>query len=650
MVDNIKKMKKLIQELNKASYAYYGKDSPIMSDKEYDALYDELMMIQKETGTTLAGSPTQKVQGYVLDGFTKVTHSKPMLSANKTKDINDIIKFLRDYDWYCSYKLDGLTLVLRYNDGKFVQGITRGNGIIGEDVTEQCKFIDNIPMTIPNKHFFEVRGECVMSWNEFKRVNSTLDTPYSNPRNLAAGTLRNLDLNILKQRKLSFVVFEMVHPSFTWKTEELDYLDSIGFETVRRLTDISTSINVSKCVEKMKPEYYEYPVDGLIFEVNNKEISKQLGSTSHHENCRMALKWKDETYPTKLINIEWTIGKTGVLTPTIVTEPVEIDGTIVNRASVHNVSIFKQFRFTKGCTCNLYKANMIIPQCDSVENNYGEEITIPDKCPICGGETKIVKENDSEVLMCMNDDCQGKLLGKLSNAVSRNALNVDNLSEATLEKFISLGWLNSIKSIYHLSDYKGKMYSLEGFGKKSVDKLLESIEKSRETTLDRFIYALSVPLIGKSASKDIAKHFKYNFGKFYHCFSCGYGYFWNLKVDGIGVVASNNIQKFAITYMDKVFELSKEFTFKIPNESNHTQNTLQGKTFVITGSLEKYSNRDELKSVIESYGGKVSGSVSAKTFALINNDIESSSSKNKKAKSLGVKIINEEQFMQLIGE
>ena len=650
MVDNIKKMKKLIQELNKASYAYYGKDSPIMSDKEYDALYDELMMIQKETGTTLAGSPTQKVQGYVLDGFTKVTHSKPMLSANKTKDINDIIKFLRDYDWYCSYKLDGLTLVLRYNDGKFVQGITRGNGIIGEDVTEQCKFIDNIPMTIPNKHFFEVRGECVMSWNEFKRVNSTLDTPYSNPRNLAAGTLRNLDLNILKQRKLSFVVFEMIHPSFTWKTEELDYLDSIGFETVRRLTDISTSINVSKCVEKMKPEYYEYPVDGLIFEVNNKEISKQLGSTSHHENCRMALKWKDETYPTKLINIEWTIGKTGVLTPTIVTEPVEIDGTIVNRASVHNVSIFKQFRFTKGCTCNLYKANMIIPQCDSVENNYGEEITIPDKCPICGGETKIVKENDSEVLMCMNDDCQGKLLGKLSNAVSRNALNVDNLSEATLEKFISLGWLNSIKSIYHLSDYKGKMYSLEGFGKKSVDKLLESIEKSRETTLDRFIYALSVPLIGKSASKDIAKHFKYNFGKFYHCFSCGYGYFWNLKVDGIGVVASNNIQKFAITYMDKVFELSKEFTFKIPNESNHTQNTLQGKTFVITGSLEKYSNRDELKSVIESYGGKVSGSVSAKTFALINNDIESSSSKNKKAKSLGVQIINEEQFMQLIGE
>ena len=647
MIDNIKRMKELIQKLNEASYAYYGKDSPVMSDKEYDALYDELTNIEHETGTTLAGSPTQKVQGYVLDGFTKVTHSKPMLSANKTKDINEIIRFLRDYDWYCSYKLDGLTLVLRYNDGKFVQGITRGNGIIGEDVTEQCRFIDNIPMTIPNKHQFEVRGECVMSWNEFKRVNSTLDIPYSNPRNLAAGTLRNLDLNILKQRKLSFVVFEMVHPSLTWKTQELDYLDSIGFETVRRCTVIN---KVSECVEQMKPESYEYPVDGLIFELDNKEISKQLGSTSHHENCRMALKWKDETYPTKLLDVEWTMGKTGVLTPTIVTDPVEIDGTIINRASVHNVSIFKQFHFTKWCTCNLYKANMIIPQCDSVEDNVGEEIPIPDKCPICGGETKIIKNNDSEILMCTNDDCKGKLLGKLSHAVSRNALNVDNLSEATLEKFISFGWLDSIKSIYHLSDYKGKMYSLEGFGKKSVDKLLESIEKSRETILDRFIYSLSISMIGKTASKTIAEHFRYNFDEFYHCFSCGYGYFWNLKVDGIGVVASNNIQKFAITYMDKVFELSKEFTFKIPSESNNTQNTLQGKTFVITGSLEKYSNRDELKSVIESYGGKVSGSVSAKTFALINNDIESSSSKNKKAKSLGVQIINEEQFMQLIGE
>lgn len=651
-VDKINRMKELIETLNKASYAYYGKDKPIMSDKQYDELYDELSSLENDTGTILVGSLTQRVQGYVLDGFEKVTHSKAMLSANKTKDTNEITRFLKNYkEWYCSYKLDGLTLVIRYNNGQFIQGITRGNGIIGEDVTEQCKFINNLPMSIPYKKPLELRGECVMSWEEFRRINSKLDNPYSNPRNLAAGTLRNLDLNILKQRKLSFVVFESVTQLFTSKLEELNYLDSIGFETVGRgYPKEKSTTKVFDCVEAMQPEYYKYPVDGLIFEIDDNDISKSLGNTSHHENCRMALKWKDETHPTKLLDVEWTMGKTGVLTPTIVTESVEIDGTIVNRASVHNVSIFKQFHFTKGCTCNLYKANMIIPQCDSVEDDIGEEILIPDKCPICGTPTEIVKNNESEVLMCTNDNCKGKLLGKLSHAVSRDSLNIDGLSEATLEKFISLGWLNSIKSIYHLSDYKGKMYSLEGFGKKSVDKLLESIEKSRETTLDRFIYALSVPMIGKSASKDIAKHFKYNFDEFYHCFSCGYGYFWNLKVDGIGVVASNNIQKFAITHMDKVFELSKEFTFKIPNESNHNQNILQEKTFVITGSLEKYGNRDELKSVIESYGGKVSGSVSSKTFALINNDVESSSSKNKKAKSLGVQIINEEQFMKLLGE
>ena len=336
-----------------------------------------------------------------------------------------------------------------------------------------------------------------------------------------------------------------------------------------------------------------------------------------------------------------------MINPVAVFEPIDLDGAITTRATLHNISYIKKLSLGIGDRIRVYRSNKVIPKVhDSIDksNNF----TIPDKCPICGGRTKIMKENNSEVLICINNECQGKLLGKLVHAVSRNALNIDGLSEATLEKFISLGWLDSIKSIYHLSDYKGKMYSLEGFGKKSIDKLLESIEKSRETTLDRFIYALSIPMIGKSASKDIAKHFKYNFDEFYHCFFCGYGYFWNLKVDGIGVVASNNIQKFAITYMDKVFELSKEFTFKIPSESNNTQNTLQDKTFVITGSLEKYSNRDELKSIIESNGGKVSGSVSDKTFALINNDIESSSSKNKKAKSLGVQIINEEQFMQLL--
>ena len=377
------------------------------------------------------------------------------------------------------------------------------------------------------------------------------------------------------------------------------------------------------------------------------DYGESLGKTDKFFRHSIAYKYEDQLYETVLKDIEWNTSKTGLINPVAVFEPIDLDGAITTRATLHNISYIKKLSLGIGDRIRVYRSNKVIPKVhDSIDksNNF----IIPDKCPICGGETKIVKENDSEVLMCMNDDCQGKLLGKLCYAVSRNALDIDGLSEATLEKFISLGWLNSIKSIYHLSDYKGKMYSIEGFGKKSVDKLLESIGKSRETTLDRFIYSLSIPLIGKSASKDIAKHFKYNFDEFYHCFICGYGYFWNLKVDGIGVVASNNIQKFAVTYADKVFELSKEFTFKIPDESNHNQNILQGKTFVITGSLEKYSNRDELKSIIESNGGKVSGSVSAKTFALINNDIESSSSKNKKAKSLGVQIINEEQFMQLL--
>ena len=531
--------------------------------------------------------------------------------------------------------------MIRYNNGQFIQGITRGNGIIGEDVTEQCKFINNLPTSIPYKKPLELRGECVMSWEEFRRINSKLDNPYSNPRNLAAGTLRNLDLNILKQRKLSFVVFESVTQLFTSKLEELNYLDSIGFETVGRgYPKEKSTTKVFDCVEAMQPEYYKYPVDGLIFEIDDNDISKSLGNTSHHENCRMALKWKDETHPTKLLDVEWTMGKTGVLTPTIVTEPVEIDGTIVNRASVHNVSIFKQFHFTKGCTCNLYKANMIIPQCDSVEDDIGEEILIPDKCPICGTPTEIVKNNESEVLMCTNDNCKGKLLGKLSHAVSRDSLNIAGLSEATLEKFISLGWLDSIKSIYHLSDYKGRMYSLDGFGKKSVDKLLESIEKSRETTLDRFIYALSVPMIGKSVSKDIAEFFEYDLVKFFEK---------TYSINCLGDVVYKNYKNYCKDHYEEILDLSSEFNFKTQDKSLTSKtNILQGKTFVITGSLEKYSNRDELKSVIESYGGKVSGSVSAKTFALINNDIESSSSKNKKAKSLGVQIINEEQFMQLL--
>lgn len=644
------KVRELTNQLHKASVAYYKYDNPIMSDKQYDELYDELEKLENESGIVLANSPTHYVQGYVLDELKKVKHTKPMLSAKKTKDSNEIKSFLKDYDWYCSYKMDGLTLVVRYNEnGEFVQGITRGtDGIIGEDVTEQCRFIKNLPMKIPCSQPLELRGECVISYDEFNRINKEVLEPFKHPRGLAGGTLRTLDLGIVRDRNLAFIVFELVSPTLTHKLEGLDALDKIGFETVQRCKPKNKETGVEDCIEAMQPEFCKYPVDGLIFELNNTELSKSLGATSHHENCRMALKWEDETYPTTLKYIDWTIGKFGTLTPTAVFEPVEIDGSIVERASLHNISVMKDLGIkTSGQTVYVYKSNMIIPQIDSVEPINKEEKLIPDKCPICGQPTKIVKDNNSEVLVCTNDNCKGKLLGKLTHAVSKNALNIDGLSESTIGKFINLGWLNSIKDIYHLSDHKNEMKSIEGFGKKSVEKLLSSINKSRNTSLKRFVYSLSIPLIGKSASKDISKLCEDNFDNLIGLMKSSPEKL--LTIDGFGVVTMNSMAKWWYENSLWVYELSKEFTFeKSKSVSNKTSNILDGKTFVVTGSVNHYKNRDELKADIVAHGAKVSGSVSSKTDYLINNDLESNSSKNKKAKELGIKIISEDQFLEMI--
>lgn len=651
----IEKMKNLIEELNNASIAYYT-STPIMSDYDWDKKYEELQMLENQENIIFPNSPTQNVGYTISDKLNEVKLDHLMLSLDKTKSINDLKQFAGNKQCIVSVKCDGLSTTLKYIRGELVSAVTRGNGYEGTDVLQNALTIKNIPKKIPYYDELIIDGETIIGWDTFNEINSKIKPPdekYKHPRNLVSGSLRLLDSKEAAKRNMRFIAWRVIK-GFEHKFvyEDLQSAKVCGFEVVPMLVySNSDKDSLQGILEKIKDlaDANNIPYDGAVMAYDDYDYGESLGKTDKFFRHSISYKYEDQLYETVLKDIEWNTSKTGLINPVAVFEPIDLDGAITTRATLHNISYIKKLSLGIGDRIRVYRSNKVIPKVhDSIDksNNF----TIPSKCPICGGETKIVKENDSEVLMCMNDYCQGKLLGKLSHAVSRNALNVDNLSEATLEKFISLGWLDSIKSIYHLSDYKGKMYSLEGFGKKSVDKLLESIEKSRETTLDRFIYALSVPLIGKSASKDIAKHFKYNFDEFYHCFSCGYGYFWNLKVDGIGVVASNNIQKFAITHMDKVFELSKEFTFKIPSESNNAQNTLQGKTFVITGSLEKYSNRDELKSVIESYGGKVSGSVSAKTFALINNDIESSSSKNKKAKSLGVQIINEEQFMQLIGE
>lgn len=639
-MDKVQRIKELTSILQKASYAYYGLDRPLMTDKEYDDFYDELSTLEKETNCVLAGSPTIKVQGYLLDGFTKVKHTKPMLSANKTKDTKEIEKFVTNNRFYGSYKLDGLTVVVRYKNGEFTQGITRGTGIEGEDVTEQCKFIKNLPMTIPYKSNLELRGECVISWDEFKRINRNLDTPYSHPRNLASGTLRNLDLNIIKDRNLSFVVFECVTDmKEDSKSETLIDVHNMGFEIVP-ITKLNSTVD--QVSNALQPEFYQYPTDGIIFELDSRKLSESLGSTSHHECCRMALKWEDELYETTLKDIEWNTSKTGLINPVAVFEPVDLDGAITTRATLHNVSYIEDLQLGIGDTIQVYRANMVIPKVHS-NLTRSNAWKLPDKCTCCGGGVEIHNENGSKTLHCMNPDCKAKLLGKLVHFVSKNAINIDGLSEQTLQKFIDLRWLESFKDIYYLSEHKEEIYKLDGFGKKSVDKLLESIEKSRNTTLDRFIYGLCIPLIGRTASKEIAKFFNYDYEKFR---TDGIVTHYS-QIDGFGDNMNQSLHDYLRENHMKISTLADEFIFETKSESNNNAN-LSNKTFVITGSLNHYKNRDELVNIIERFGGKVSSSVSTKTSYLLNNNVTSTSGKNKKAIELGIPIISEEEFDKIL--
>lgn len=640
----INRMKELIDILNKACVAYYKNDNPIMTDKAYDELYDELVELEKEEGIVLAGSPTQKVQGYLLDGFKKVQHSKPMLSAAKTKDVNEIKKFLGNYSWYCSGKLDGLTLVVIYDNGEFVQGITRGNGIVGEDVTEACRFIKNLPMKIPYKNRLELRGECVMSWNEFNRINENLAEKYSHPRNLAAGTLRQLDLNVVKDRELSFVVFECVTDIDDSKLTELGFLKAIGFETVENKRVFESGLDKTVEMATKSVQNDKYPYDGLVFEINSKKISKSLGKTEHHESCRMALKWKDDTYETVLRDVEWNVGKTGVLFPTGIVDPVDLDGAITSRVTLHNITYIKDLELGIGDTVTIYRSNMVVPAIDD-NLTRSNTLSIPTKCPICGAPTKVVKENSSEVLYCTNDDCSGKLLGKWVTFVSKKGMDINGLSEATLEKFLQLGFLDHVfVNIYYLGDYRKDLYKIEGFGKKSIDNLLDAIEASRDVDLVHFLCAFSIPNIGEGQSKLIAKRFK-TFAEFEQACNDGFDF---SQIPGIGPILNTNIHRWWSNNDWQMEDVAREVRFKEETMNKPTGNyPLAGMTFVVTGNVHIYKNRDELKKTIESLGGKVAGSVSKNTTYLINNDTESTSSKNTKAKQLGVKIISEEDFEKL---
>lgn len=647
-MNKVDEMHDLINQLKEANEAYYKYDNPILTDQDYDALYDRLEQLERMTGIILAGSPTQKVQGYLLDGFKKVRHSKPMLSADKTKNIDEIKKFVGKNEWYCSGKLDGLTLVTIFEDGKFMQGITRGDGLIGEDVTDACRFIKNLPLQIPYKDRLELRGECVMSWDEFNRINENSTDKYSHPRNLAAGTLRQLDLNVIKQRELSFVVFECVTRIKDSKLQELYFVHDLGFETVMRMAeDIGTVDQVAASMTTIVKDD-KYPYDGLIFEIDSNSVSEALGGTGHHESCRKALKWQDDLVETTLRDIEWSTSKTGAVNPVAVFDEVDLGGAMTSRATLHNLTYIKDLELGIGDTIQVLRSNLVIPR---VHDNLtrSNNITIPSVCPVCGSPTEIRKDNESEVLYCTNSHCPGRSLGKFKHFVSRKGMDISGLSEETLRKFVDLGWIERFSDIYNLGQHYQEMINLQGFGKKSVDKLMQSIEESRHNvSLQRFITSLSIPGVGEGQSKCICRVYK-TWQEFLDARKRPGSY---ISIEGIGPTIDSAIRDW-LNEEDNMADASNiaaMLEFESAMNKPEGDFPLLGKTFVVTGKVMFHKNRDEIKEKIERLGGKVAGSVSKNTSFLINNDVDSVSGKNKKAKELGIPVISEEEFLRMTGE
>ena len=654
-MNKTERIKELTKKLNEYRNAYYNESESIISDYEYDKLYDELEKLENETGLSFANSPTKTVGFQVKSELEKIKHSHPMLSLDKTKSVDDLRKFAGDKDCILSLKMDGLTCLLTYENGGLVQAETRGNGDIGELITHNANVFENIPLTIEYKGHFEIEGEAIITYDDFEKINKVLpeDKKYKNPRNLVSGSVRQLDNRIAAQRHIKFVAWkvptEVCSNSFL---NRLKYAKELGFEIVPLFTysgKSSDKENLPEMIESLKIKAHDhgYPIDGLVMTYNDIQYGESLGLTGHHPKHSVAYKFYDEEFETTLNNIEWTMGKSGCLTPTAVFEPVEIDGTIVERASLHNMSIFKDLELSYGDAITVFKANQIIPQVsDNLDRTLNNLCIPPSTCPICGGKTEIVKDNDTEVLMCSNSNCKGKLLGKLSAFASRNKMNIDGLSDETLSKFIARGWLTCFSDIYNLKDYYIHMINMSGFGRKSIDKLIDSIEKSRSVELNRFIAALSIPGVGDSTAKDISKHCEYDFDTFVMRLIDKYN--WSV-IDGIGEKTSQQINEW-IDDSGNREDFRKLLQTIIPvnlNTNNNTDQSLAGKNFVVTGDVTQFKNRKELQKFIESKGGKVTGSVTSKTNWLINNDVESTSSKNKKARELGIPIISEKDFLEM---
>ena len=650
-MDKIKRLKELTEQLNHYRDSYYNDSESLISDKQYDDLFDELQSLEEKTGIIMSNSPTNTVGYEVKSKLEKVKHSHPMLSLDKTKSTEDLIKFSNGRDCIISLKLDGLTVLNTYDNGVLYQAETRGNGEEGEIITHNAKVFDNLPLNIPFDRKFEIEGEAIITQSDFEKIN--VNGEYKNCRNLASGSVRQLDSNITKNRHVRFIAWKIPFGVTTY-TMGFEIAAQYGFEVVPYVKYNSSTDHIDEKIEELKTIAKEksLPIDGLVISYDNVEYGKSLGMTGHHPKHSLAFKFYDEEVTTTLKDIEWTMGKTGVLTPVANFEPVEIEGSIVSKASLHNLSIMQSLyhsQWYEGLMLEVYKANMVIPQIKRVydpQHICVRRLFIPNTCPVCGGKTEIIKDNESKVLICTNDNCKGKLLGKLSHFCSKNAINIEGMSEATLQFLIDKGWVESFKDIYKLDYYRQNWKEYDGFGDKSVDKLLDAIENSRKTTLDRFIYSLSIPQIGRSTSKDIAKYCHNSIDEFTFIIENTSLEF--AAIDGVGVSATTSLDDWWNTNRDMFYELKEEFIFSSKKENDNISVDLSGKAFVITGSLTHYKNRDELVSVIESMGGKVSGSVSAKSSFLINNDTESSSYKNKKAKQLGIPILSEQDFINMI--
>lgn len=649
-MNKIEQIKELTAELLHHCHLYYDMDSPEISDAEYDKKYDTLKQLEDETNFWLANSPTRKVQGEVLPYLEKVHHSIPMLSADKSTDIEDVIKFIKNKAVVATYKLDGGTCVVKYQGGRLIQALSRGSGYDGENITHTARMIKNLPLTIPYDGYLEIRGEALIPWEHYNRMN--VDGSLGHPRNVCTGALRQLNANEAAKKNIYFYAFTIVNwkeVGIKTKSESLGFLNGCGFDVSPHIicnpnkTDMSIKEQIECATAFLDRKSYKNPTDGWCFEFEDLEYGESLGSTEHHDRKLFALKPEIEKYETTLRDVEWTLGKTGQLTPTAIVDPTEIDNTIIARASVHNISIIKSLRLKIGGKCFIHKANMIIPQILSCEGG-DFDVEIPKYCPVCGGETKVVTENASEVLMCKNPNCLGKLLGRLKFFVSKPAINIDGLSEATLEKFVELGWVKSFKDIFSLKDYFTEMVKLDGFGETSVNKLLNAIEKSRDVKLDNFICALSIDGVGKSASKTIADAFDGDFNAFYQAFKSHYNW---AELEDVGDKTASNITKYLTENEVEIVDLASEMKFIIPKKVEAKENPFSGKTLCVTGKLNHFT-RDSINEKIAELGAKAASSVSKNTDYLITNEA-SGSSKYKKAVELNIPIITEDEFLNMIG-